>query len=557
MTDYEKLAETIFPDIETMEYFEEKYPERDLPEGAVVTRFAPSPTGFIHIGGIYQCVFNTVVKQRSGGVLFLRIEDTDQEREVENGTIQIIEGLKLFGIVCDEGNINEEEYIGNYGPYKQSERRSMYHAFAKELIKRGKAYPCFLTKDELDKIREAQQRAKIRPGIYGEYAKYRDMPVDLAIAAIEKGDEYVIRFKSPGNANRKIKLKDVVKGNLEMDENDEDLVILKRDGLPTYHFAHVVDDHLMRTTHAIRSDEWLPSMPKHVQMYHALGLKPPHYVHYSPIEKQDGDIRRKISKRKDPEASALYYIENGIPKEGVFDYLLNIANSGYEIWRKQNPKASIFDFDLQLSKMSRSGALFDMNKLLDVCKISVSYFTAEKLYDDALDWAEKYDKELAELLSKDKEYSLKVLNIERGKEKNPRKDIAKFSDVKNEIIYMYDDEFYKNIKTKEDYNYQNINDNNDLIEIIEEYIKTYDINDDRDTWWEKIGNMSEKLGYAKAVKDYRAEPDKFKGHVGDISTVLRVAITGRNQTPDLYEIMNVLGKDKVDKRLEKAIETLK
>ncbi len=552
----EKIANLIFPDVKDIEFYIKKYPKRELKEDAIVTRFAPSPTGFTHIGGIYQCVILSLITKRSEGVAFLRIEDTDQEREIKDGTIKILNDLELFNIKFDEGNINEEEYIGNYGPYKQSERKEIYKAFAKHLIKTGKAYPCFLAKEELETIRENQIKAKVRPGIYGNFAKYRDMPVDLAIKAIEENKEYIIRFKSPGRENNKIKIKDVVKGNLEMTENDQDIVIIKSDGLPTYHFAHIVDDYLMGTTHVIRSDEWLASLPIHVQLFLAFGFRIPKYVHYAPIEKQDGQTRRKISKRKDPEASALYYIEEGFPIEGIYDYLLNIGNSSYEQWRKQNPKKSYLEFNFELNKMSKSGALFDMQKLLDVCKISISYFTAEKLYNDALIWARKYDNELEKILSENKEFSLEVLNIERGKEKNPRKDIAKMSDIKNEIIYMYDNEFNKIINKKEDYDYQNIKDNADIIEILEEYLKIYDYNDNKEVWWEKIGILSEKLGYSKSVKDFKEDPTKYKGHIGDVSSVLRVAITSRSQTPDLYEIMQVLKTDNIINRLNKAINIL-
>lgn len=553
MNDLEKLANLIFPDAKSLEYYEGKYPKRKLDEGAIVTRFAPSPTGFTHIGGIYQCIIVNLITKRSKGVAFLRIEDTDQEREIENGIVNIIKDLKLFNINFDEGNINEEEYKGNYGPYKQSERKDIYQAFAKHLIKEGKAYPCFLSKEELDEIRERQMKSKNRPGIYGIFAKYRDMPIDMAYKKIEKGDPYIIRFKSPGRENNKIKIKDIVKGNLEMTENTQDVVIIKSDGLPTYHFAHLVDDYLMGTTHVIRSDEWLSSLALHIQLFISFGFKPPKYAHYAPIEKMDGTTRRKISKRKDPEASAMYYIEEGFPIEGIYDYLLNVANSNYENWRKNNPRASSLDFNFELSKMSKSGALFDMEKLLDVSKIAISYFTADKLYNDAILWAEKYDEELLEILSKNKEYSLKVLNIERGKEKNPRKDIAKMSDVKKEIIYMYDEKFDALMNKKDNYKFLSIDDNSDIKEILEEYLKIYDEKDSKEEWWSKISNLSEKLNYAKSVKEFKENPNKFKGHVGDVSTVIRVALTGRSETPDLYEIMNVLGSDSINFRIKKII----
>lgn len=378
----------------------------------------------------------------------------------------------------------------------------------------------------------------------------------MAIDKIKNGDSYIIRFKSAGKDGNKIKVKDVVKGNLEMTENDQDVVIIKSDGLPTYHFAHVVDDYLMRTTYVIRSDEWLSSLPLHIQLFLSFGFKPPKYVHYAPIEKQDGDTRRKISKRKDPEASALYYIEQGFPIEGIYDYLLNIGNSSYEIWRRQNLNSSYLDFKFELNKMSKSGALFDLNKLLDVSKIAISNFTAEKLYNNALKWAGKYDKELKDILEEKKEYSLKVLNIERDKKKNKRKDIAKMSDVKNQIIYMYDEKFDKNIIKKEDYDFLKINDNTEIINILNEFKNTFNIKDEQSIWWSKIQDVSGKLGYARTVKEFRENSDNYTAHVGDISTVIRVALTTRSETPDLYEIIQVLGNDSIDFRINKIIEIL-
>lgn len=550
-----KLADLIFPDVKSVEYYEQKYPERNLKQGAIVTRFAPSPTGFVHIGGLYQCIINTSYTKRTDGVLFLRIEDTDREREIKDGIIQIIEALKEFGIEFTEGMTGETEEKGNYGPYKQSDRKEIYQAYAKDLILKGKAYPCFLSKEELEKIRQDQVATKVRTGIYGKYAKYREMPTKLAIAEIEKGTPYIVRFKSPGNGERKIQIKDLVKGNLEMPENDQDVVIIKSDGLPTYHFAHAIDDHLMRTTHVIRSDEWVSSLPLHIQLFYELGFKIPKYAHYSPIEKQDGNIRRKISKRKDPEASVMYYLEEGIPKEGLYDYLLNIANSGYENWRKQNPKASFLDYDLKINKMGKSGAIFDLDKLTNTCKICISNFTAEKLYDDVVKWAEKHDKDFYKVLSKDKEYSIKVLDIERGNVKTPRKDISKMKDVKPNTIYMFSSEYYNN-EEKEEFAYQKIKTQEKIKEILEKYKSVYDEKDSKEIWWEKMSHFAKELGYAESTKEFKAEPEKYEGHVGDVSTVIRVGITRRNQTPDLYEILKVLGKDEVLKRLDYAIENI-
>ena len=549
--DYKELANLIFPNAKEIAYYEEKYPRRNLKDGAIVTRFAPSPTGFVHIGGLYQSLIARKLASQTDGVFFLRIEDTDQKREVENGVSGIVNSLKDFDIVPDEGMISETEEKGNYGPYKQSERKEIYQAYAKYMIEQGKAYPCFCSQEEIDEIRQKQEAAKIRPGYYGVWAKCRHLTLDEMAEKIKNGESYIIRFKSPGREDRKIKHKDVIKGNVEFPENDQDIVIIKGDGLPTYHFAHAVDDHLMGTTLAIRGDEWLSSVPLHLQLFQELGFKPPKYAHIAPIMKNDNGNKRKLSKRKDAEAAVSYYDEQGIPKEAVKEYLLNIANSNFENWRKQNKDKTIDEFELQLNKMSVSGALFDMVKLHDVGKTVISGFTAEKVYAEALNWANKYDNELAKMLE-DKEYALKIFGIERGNQK-PRKDIAKWSDVKENIEYMYDDKFYG--KDRE-YPYQVINEKEDITKILEEYIKVYDENDDKQQWFDKIKELAGKLGYASEVKEFKANPDKYKAHVGDVSTVLRVALTSRTNTPDMYEIMKILGKERISKRFEEAIKSI-
>lgn len=546
---YKDLADLIFPDAKDISYYEEKYPERNLKEGAIVTRFAPSPTGFVHIGGLYQSVIAKKLANQTEGVFFLRIEDTDQKREVENGIKDIVTSLKDFGLEPDEGMISETEGKGNYGPYKQSERKEIYQAYAKYLIEQGKAYPCFCTPEEGEEIRAKQEAAKIRPGYYGVWAKCRNVTVEEAIERIKNGEKYIVRFKSPGREDRKIKHHDAIKGNVDFPENDQDIVIIKADGLPTYHFAHAVDDHLMRTTLVIRGDEWLSSVPLHLQLFHELGFKAPKYAHIAPIMKNDNGNKRKLSKRKDPEAAVSFYEEEGIPEEAVKEYLLNIANSNFENWRRANKDKSIDEFELQLNKMSVSGALFDMVKLLDIGKTVISRYTAEKVYDEAKKWAERHDEELNKMLE-DKEYALRVFGIERGNKK-PRKDIAKWSDVKENIEYMYDDVFYSK---KRDYPYQVINDKEKIKKILDLYIeKYYNDNDDKDTWFEKIKELAGEMGYAKEVKEFKANPDKYEAHVGDVSTVLRVALTSRTNTPDMYEIMKILGKDRIKERFEKGI----
>jgi glutamyl-tRNA synthetase len=543
--DYKDLADLIFPDAKDISYYEEKYPERNLPEGAVVTRFAPSPTGYVHIGGLYQCVLESVLTKRTNGVLFLRVEDTDQKREIENGVAGIVDSLKNFDIEYDEGLISENDEKGNYGPYKQSLRGEIYQAYAKYLLAQGKAYPCFATQEELEELRSKQEAAKIRPGYYGVWAKYRNLSVEEAAEKIKNGEKFVVRFKSPGREDRKIKHKDVIKGNIEFPENDLDIVIIKGDGLPTYHFAHVVDDHLMRTTHVIRCDEWVSSIPIHLQLFYEMGFKAPKYAHYAPIMKDDEGKKRKISKRKDPEAAVEFYYKEGIPAQSVKEYLLNIANSTFENWRRANPDKDINEFDFQLNKMSVSGALFDMVKLLDVSKNVISKYSAERVYNEAIAWANEFDTELAEMLSEDKEYSLKVLGIERGNVK-PRKDISKWSEVKDNISYMYNDKFDKNAE----FEYAKISDKEEIAKITKLYVEKYfNINDDKQTWFDKMKDLAEEVGYAREVKEFKAEPEKWPGHVGDISTVIRVALTGRQNTPDLYEIMQVLGTETVINRL--------
>ena len=541
--DYKDLANLIYPDAKPIEYYEEMYPKRDLPEGAIVTRFAPSPTGFVHIGGLYQALCASLAAKKTKGVFFLRIEDTDQKREVENGVAGIIKSLKDFDIIPDEGMISENEWKGKYGPYKQTLRKEIYESYAKYMIEGGKAYPCFCTEEELEEMRQKQEKAGIRPGYYGVWAKCRNLSLDEMAEKIKAGIPYIIRFKSEGREDRKIQVHDLIKGKVTFPENDLDIPIIKSDGLPTYHFAHLVDDHLMRTTHVIRSDEWLSSLPLHVQLFQEAGFVAPKYCHIAPILKNDNGNKRKLSKRKDPEAAVSYYEEIGVPSDAVKEYLINIANSSFENWRRQNKDKSIYDFDFQLNKMSVSGALFDFTKLFDVSKSVISRYDAQKVYDEGYKWAKAHDEELKKILD-NKEYALKVIGIERGKEK-PRKDIAKWSDLKDNIIYMFE--------KPQEFDFDKI-DKEEAKKIIEEYKKVYDENDDKQMWFEKIKDVAGKCGYAREVKEYKLNPEKYpKGHVGDVSTAIRVSLTGRRNTPDLYEIMKVLGKDEVNERFDYII----
>ncbi len=536
-----ELAELLFSHItKTPEEVEAMFPPRGI-EGSV-TRFAPSPTGFMHIGGLFAGLICQRVAHQTNGVFMLRIEDTDKKREVEGGVEEIVNSLSAFGIHFDEGATSSTAEKGDYGPYRQSHRAEIYQTFAKKLVEEGKAYPCFCTEEELNEIRSKQEAVKANPGYYGEWAVHRDMPFDEVKALVEKGVPYVLRLKSNGSLDKKIQCKDSIKGKLEMPQNDQDIVLLKSDGIPTYHFAHAVDDHLMGTTDVIRGDEWLSSLPVHLQLFYELGWRAPRFAHIAPVMKLEGQSKRKLSKRKDPEAAVSYYHQMGYPADSVIEYLLNLANSSYEDWRRQNPDAPHEDYVLDMKKMSVSGALFDIIKLNDVSKTVISKMSAEKVYDMTLAWAKEYDVEFASLLEADKDYAVKILAIGRGGKK-PRKDIAKWSDVKDYMAFFYDS-LYDASQPEADVD----------SEIISEYAKVFDINDDKDAWFGKIRDMSESLGYAGDMKAYKAEPEKYKGNVGDVSTIIRIAVTNRSNTPDLYDIMQILGEDKVKARLSKYVK---
>lgn len=546
MSDYEKLAELLFPQIDkTPEYYENLYPKRDLKEGAVVTRFAPSPTGYLHFGGLYAASAEKMAANSSDGVFFLRIEDTDKKREVENGVDAIVNGLNYFGISADEGVTGNNSEKGNYGPYTQSKRAEIYQTFAKDLVKKGLAYPCFCTPEELDEIRNSQENDDVK-GYYGKFAKCRNLTYDEIAEKIAQNKEWTLRLKSNGDINNKIVFTDVIKGKIEMAENVIDVVLLKTDKIPTYHFAHAVDDHLMRTTHVIRGDEWIASVPLHIQLFKTLGFKPVKYAHIAPILKTDGDGKRKLSKRKDPEAAVSYFEEAGYPAESVNEYIATILNSNFEDWRRANKTAPLSDFPFKLKKMSVSGALFDMVKLEDVSKNTISVMSNEKVFKLSKKWAEKYSPELLELYEKDNEYAKEILNIDRNGKK-PRKDIAKWSEIKDYISYFYDEKFEKNYDLEDDRL------SNELaFETLEKYKTVVDSNDDKDTWFSKIKDMCADLGCTPNVKEYKANPENFRGHVGDLSTIIRVALTGRKNTPDLHAIIRLLGTEKTVKRIEEA-----
>lgn len=550
MTDCKKIADLIFKDVDkTTEYYENLYPARDLPEGARVTRFAPSPTGYLHFGGLYASFASKLTAESTGGVFMLRIEDTDKKREVEDGVSGIVKGLEAFGVTPDEGVTGFDCEDGKYGPYTQSHRREIYRTFAKKLMEEGKAYPCFCTPEDLDEIRAQQENEDIK-GYYGSYAKCRDLTDEEIAEKIEKGVPFTVRLRSTGDIQRKIKFDDLIKGKIEMSENVNDVVILKADGIPTYHFAHAVDDHLMRTTHVVRGDEWIASVPLHLELFRALGFKPVKYAHIAPIMKEENGGKRKLSKRKDPEANVSYYIEKGYPEESVKEYMLTILNSNFEDWRRANKTEDIIEFPFNLKKMSVSGALFDMVKLNDVSKNVISVMTAEKVYGLVTDWAKEYDKEIYSLFSENPEKAKAILNIDRENPK-PRKDIACFDEVRQYVAFFYNSLYTPDFSLPEHINKA------DAVEILTKYKELYSQSDSKDDWFNKIKDLCTQCGYTPNVKEYKQNPDGFKGHVGDVSTVIRIAVTSRTNTPDLYYIMQILGKDEVLTRIDNAINSYK
>lgn len=550
MNNNDKMAELLLPSIDkTPDYYESLYPERNLKEGARVTRIAPSPTGYLHLGTLFAALVNRITATSSGGVFYTRIEDTDKKREIEGGIADIIDGLGRFGIAIDEGFTGADEQSGNYGPYKQSERAEIYQTYVKELIRQGLAYPCFCTAEELDEVRKIQEDRKIRTGYHGEWAKHRNITFDEAKELIDSGKSYVIRLKSPGSEENTVVFDDCIKGKIEMPENDEDFVILKSDGIPTYHFAHAVDDHLMRTTHVLRGDEWISSVPKHIQLFKLLGFKPPKYGHIAPIMKLDGGAKRKISKRKDPEAAVHFFAEEGYDSESVIEYLMTVAASDFEDWRKANPDKSYKDFKFNLKKMSVSGALFDSDKLNNVAKTVVSGFDSACVYDKLTGWAKEFDPGFFTVLTDNPEYTKAVLSIDRDVPK-PRKDIAKWNEAKDYFSYFFDSLYKKDFSIPENILPA------DARLFLEKYKEIYDPSDDRQLWFDKIKAIAPEIGFASETKEYKAEPDKFKGHAGDLSTVLRIAVTGRRNTPDLCSIMRVLGKERCISRIDEALNSL-
>ncbi|MCF0150213.1 MAG: glutamate--tRNA ligase [Firmicutes bacterium] len=547
--DYDKLAELLFPNItKTPEDYEALYPERSLPEGAMVTRMAPSPTGFIHLGNLYGALADERLAHTTGGACFLRIEDTDDKREVEGAVPVLLDTLSYFGITFDEGKTKDGE-IGAYGPYTQSQRAEIYQTMVKHLVRQGKAYPCFMTEEEIEEIRKAQAEAKLDPGIYGAYAKHRDLSYEEIEKRIQNGEEYVIRFRSEGDPARYFHAVDAIRGDISMPENVQDVVILKKIGLPTYHFAHVVDDHLMRTTHVVRGEEWMASVPIHVQLFDAMGWERPIFCHNTVLMKIDEETnqKRKLSKRKDPELSLEYYKKLGYFPEAVREYLMTILNSDYEEWRLANPEADYRDFDFSASKMSSSGTLFDLSKLNDVSKDVLAKKSAAQILEFMLSWAEEYHRDIFDLFSANKEKLLKIFDIDRGGEK-PRKDLIFAEQIFGFMKYFFDEYFEYQDEWPAEVSAQ------DRKEILTRYLQGYDPADDNSAWFEKVRAITADLGYAVKPKDYKKNPEQYKGHVGHVSTVIRRAVTGKTNSPDLWTVQQIMGIDMVRSRVEKAME---
>ena len=545
------LANVMYPNVtKTIYDYEVIYKERNLPEGAIVTRFAPSPTGFVHMGSLLTAFIASKMPKDTNGVFYLRIEDTDGKRTVENGISGILYDLKNFDIIPDEGVISETEEIGNYGPYIQSKRIDIYNTFAKYLVENDYAYPCFCTSEDLEDIRKFQEEKKDRIGYYGKYAKCRNISIEEKIKRIQNNEKYVLRLKSTGDYNKKITINDCVRGKIDFPENDIDHVLIKSDGIPVYHFAHVIDDHLMRTTHVFRGEEWLSSTPLHMELFNKLKFKVPNYAHLGLVMKIDEDgSRRKLSKRKDPEAAVEYYHKLGIPIEAVKLYLLTIANSNFEAWYDTNKGVDISKFKLDFKKISASGTLFDIEKLNNISKNYISRLTAKEVYDGLLTWTNEFDKDFYDLLVKYDEYSINVLNIERERKK-PRKDYGSYSEIKKNIWYMYDELFNDSV-----YNNVELNENTNN-EILLDYINNYyDELDDEETWYNKLKELAKKYNFASEVKEYKENPNNYNGHIGDICEFIRVITTSLTKTPSLYEILKLLGKDRIEKRINMFIES--
>lgn len=546
--DYQVLADLLFPNVtDTPESLEERFPLRNVPEGAVVTRMAPSPTGFVHLGNLVQGLTSERMAHQSGGVLFLRVEDTDAKREVPGAVEVLIDTLKHYGIQFDEGATHDGDN-GEYGPYRQRQRAAIYHVYAKKLVSEGQAYPCFCTEEQLAAMREQQEANKETTGYYGKYAMWRDRSLEEIQAELNAGHPWVLRFRSTGSIENQFKFDDLVKGKLTITENDVDHVLLKSDGIPTYHFAHAVDDHLMRTTHVVRGDEWLPTLPFHIQLFKALGFKLPKYVHIGPLMKMDGTSKRKLSKRKDPELALTYYKAEGFPVEAVYEYILTILNSNFEDWRRANPDAAADTFKFSPKKLNPAGSLFDYAKLTDVSKNVISRMDAAKVYELLTEWAKEFDADFGEKLAADPEFATRILAIGRGGKK-PRKDLAVWKDAKPYMGFFYDEYLQKPV-------FDEKFDKAVIADALNRFLEKFDIADDANTWFNKVKEITTDMGFTTDMKAYKADPTAFPGTVADISTFIRQAATGQTNSPDLYTVMQILGYERTVERIRKVLADL-
>ena len=546
--DYQALAGLLFPNVtETPEEVEARFPKRQVPEGAVITRMAPSPTGFVHLGNLVQGMISERMAHQSGGVLFLRVEDTDAKREVPGAVEVLISSLKHYHINFDEGATIDGD-SGDYGPYRQRQRAAIYHVFAKKLVSEGKAYPCFCTEEELSALREQQEANKETTGYYGKYAIWRDRSLEEIKQQLDAGNPWVLRFKSMGSIENQFKFDDLVKGKLTVTENNVDHVLLKSDGIPTYHFAHAVDDHLMQTTHVVRGDEWLPSLPFHIQLFQALGFKLPKYVHIGPLMKMDGTSKRKLSKRKDPELALTYYKAEGFPVQAMREYLMTVLNSNFEDWRRANPDADIETFKFSPKKLNPAGSLFDYAKLVDVSKNVISRMSAEEVYGLLTAWAEEFDPDFAQKLKADPDFATRILTIGRGGKK-PRKDMATWQEAKPYMGFFYD-EYLEAPCFDEKF------DKAVIRSTLTKFLERFNFQDDANTWFDKVKEITTELGFTTDMKAYKADPSAYPGTVADISTFLRLAVTGKNNSPDLYTVMQILGYDATVSRIRNAISLL-
>ncbi|MCQ2796054.1 MAG: glutamate--tRNA ligase [Bacilli bacterium] len=543
-----ELAELMFPEIkETINDLEAKYPPRNLIESAEITRFAPSPTGYLHTGSLFTSLVSYYLAKSTKGVFFVRLEDTDTKREIKGAGEALIKELKNFNITPMEGYGTDQ---GRYGPYEQSKRANIYKTVIKELVKQGLAYPCFCSPEELDEIRQVQEKTKQLPGYYGSYAKCRYLSAEDAIKLIKEGKPYVVRFRSNGNHNNKIRVHDEIRGDIDISENELDVVILKSDGLPTYHFAHVVDDHLMKTTTVTRGEEWISSLPIHLEMFKALKWKAPKFAHLPLINKLDNGNKRKLSKRKDPEAAVTYFFEEGYPTEAVLVYLMSIANSNFEEWMIVNKSFDLDKFPFSIHKMSLDGALFDLDKLAYFSKEFLAHLTADEISKRALAYAEKYDPKLLALINKDVNYFTKIMNIERDKE-NPRKDYAKFKDIYNIVRFFYDDEYNEIIKNGYPFN-PNIK-KEVIANVLTDFMNTNDYSLNEQDWFNTVKALGEKYGFASDRKTYKANKDKYLGMVSDVAEIIRIALTGNRNSPNLYYVLHILSKETINNRIKQAI----